>query len=138
MAAEAARGAVIRRAACLTLLLVGACREDADRARTPSADTIAPIGAGTELLLTRERLALIDVWVRAAIARDGNPPASLDAVHPPDADAARYVPLDRFMHDGWGREIDYDYAPETESYELRSPGADGVPNTGDDVVLRGR
>ena len=126
-----------RAALCLTLLMgFGACRDDADRSRPASADTIAPIGAGTELLLTRERLALIDDWIRAAIARDGKAPASLDAVRPPDADAARYVPLDRFLRDGWGREIDYQSRRGTEFYELRSLGEDGTPNTADDVVLR--
>lgn len=126
-----------RAALCLTLLMgLGGCRDDADRSRPASADTLAPIGAGTELLLTRERLALIDDWIRAAIARDGKAPASLDAVRPPDADAARYVPLDRFLRDGWGREIDYQSRPGTKFYELRSLGEDGTPNTADDVVLR--
>jgi hypothetical protein len=139
MAAEAAGETVSHRPACLTLLLLlAACRGDADHARSPSTDTIAPIGTGTELLLTRERLDLIEDWIRAAIARDGTPPASLDAVRPPDADAARYVPLDRFLRDGWGREIAYDYTPQTHTYELRSLGADGVPNTADDVVARAR
>lgn len=130
---------MIGRAACLTALLIaGGCRDDAERPRARSLDTLAPIGTGTELLLTRERLALIDDWIHAAIARDGKVPASLDAVHPPDADAARYVPLERFMRDGWGRAIEYQYTPETGSYELRSPGADGALGTGDDVVRRQR
>ena len=138
MAAEAARSAVSRAALCLTLVMgFGGCRDDADRSR-PSADTLAPIGTGTELLLTRERLALVNDWIRAAIARDGKAPASLDAVRPPDPDAARYVPLDRFLRDGWGREIDYRPRPGTEFYELRSLGEDGTPNTADDVVLRER
>jgi len=130
---------VSRAALCLTLLMgFGGCRDDADRSRAASADTIAPIGTGTELLLTRERLALIDDWIRAAIARDGEAPTSLDAVRPPEADAARYVPLDRFLRDGWGREIDYESRPGTETYELRSLGEDGTPNTADDVLLRQR
>ena len=138
MAAEAARSAVSRAALCLTLVMgFDGCRDDADRSR-PSADTLAPIGTGTELLLTRERLALVNDWIRAAIARDGKAPASLDAVRPPDPDAARYVPLDRFLRDGWGREIDYRPRPGTEFYELRSLGEDGTPNTADDVVLRER
>ncbi len=129
---------MIRGALCLTLLtLCVACRDEADPPRTLS-DTIAPIGTGTELLLTRERLTLIEDWIRAAIARDGKAPASLDVVRPPDADAARYAPLDRFMRDGWGRAIEYEYTPETGSYELRSPGEDGALGTGDDVVRRPR
>lgn len=126
-------------ARCLTsILVITACRDEPDRARAEYSDTLAPIGTGTELLLTRERLALIDDWIRAAIARDGKAPTSLDAVRPPEADAARYVPLGRFMRDGWGREIDYESRPGTETYELRSLGEDGTPNTADDVVLRQR
>lgn len=126
-----------RAALCLALLVgFGGCRDDADGSSSPSADTLAPIGTGTELLLTRERLALIDDWIRAAIAREGKAPTSLDAIRPPEADAARYVPLDRFLRDGWGREIDYQARPGTEFYELRSLGGDGTPNTADDVVLR--
>ena len=128
---------MIGRAVCLTLILLGGCRDDAERARPPVSDTIAPIGTGTELLLTRERLALIEGWIRDAIGRDGTVPASLDAVRPPDADAPRYVPLERFMRDGWGRAIEYEYTPRTGSYELRSPGEDGALGTGDDVVRRG-
>lgn len=124
------------RARCLTLvLLVLACRGESERSRDAS-DTIAPIGTGTELLLTRERLALIDDWIRASIGRTGDAPASLDDVQPPEADAARYVPLERFLRDGWGRAIEYEYAPATRSYELRSAGEDGRPRTADDVTLR--
>ncbi|HJU67409.1 MAG TPA: type II secretion system protein GspG [Gemmatimonadaceae bacterium] len=138
MAAEATRKPVIP-ALCLTLLIVvGACRDDAEPPRALSSDTIAPIGTGTELLLTRERLALIEDWIRAAVARDGRAPASLDAVRPPAAEAARYVPLDRYMRDGWGRAIEYEYTPATGSYELRSPGEDGALGTPDDVVRRQR
>jgi hypothetical protein len=117
------------------LFLVLACRGESERSRDAS-DTIAPIGTGTERLLTRERLALINGWIRAAIARTGNAPASLDDVQPPEADAARYVPLERFLRDGWGRAIEYEYAPPTRSYELRSAGEDGMPHTADDVTLR--
>jgi hypothetical protein len=137
MAAQAAREGVSARARGLTLmLLILACRGEAERSRGGSPDTIAPTGTGTELLLTRERLALIDGWIRASIARTGNAPGSLDDVHPSDADAARYVPLERFLRDGWGRTIDYEYAPVTRSYELRSAGEDGTPRTADDVTLR--
>jgi hypothetical protein len=127
------------RARCLTLALVAlACRgESSDPARDASPDTIAPIGTGTEHLLTRERLALIDQWIRASIARDGNAPRSLDDVRPPEADAARYVPLERFLRDGWGRPIEYEYTPASRRYELRSPGEDGTPRTADDVTLAG-
>jgi hypothetical protein len=136
MAAQAAREAVTG-ARCLTLvLLVLACRGEAERSRADGTDTIAPIGTGTELLLTRERLALIDGWIRTSIARTGSAPSSLDHVHPSDADAARYVPLERFLRDGWGRTIDYEYVPVTRSYELRSAGQDGAPRTADDVILR--
>jgi Type II secretion system (T2SS), protein G len=137
MATQTAREGLSRRARSLTLaLLVLACRDAAERSRDTLPDTIAPIGTGTELLLTRERLALIDGWIRASIARTGTAPASLDDVHPSDADAARYVPLERFLRDGWGRTIDYEYAPVTRSYELRSAGEDGTPRTADDVTLR--
>jgi hypothetical protein len=126
------------RARGLTLaFLVLACRGESERSSDSHPDTIAPIGTGTELLLTRERLAFIDEWIRESIARTGKPPASLDDVQPPEADAARYVPLERFLRDGWGRAIEYEYAPATQSYELRSPGEDGAPRTADDVTLRG-
>ena len=119
-------------------LIIGSCRDDAPRQRESSSDTIAPIGTGTELLLTRERLAMIDEWIRAAIARDGALPASLDEVRPPAADAERYVPLERFLRDGWGKAIEYTPAPDKRSYDLRSPGEDGALGTGDDVVLTAR
>jgi hypothetical protein len=114
-----------------------ACRGESDPAREAYPDTIAPIGTGTELLLTRERLALIDEWIRASITREGKAPASLDDVQPPEADAARYVPLERFLRDGWGRAIEYQYSPATRSYELRSPGDDATLRTADDITLRG-
>lgn len=124
---------------CLGLaILMAACRDEPDRDRASLlSDTIAPIGTGTELLLTRERLAVIDDWIRASIARGGKAPASLADVRPPEADAARYVPLERFLRDGWGRAIEYRYTPDTRSYELRSPGADGAIGTADDVMRRG-
>jgi hypothetical protein len=126
------------RATCLTLgFVLLACRGESERSRDIHPDTVAPIGTGTELLLTRERLALIDEWIRGAIARTGTAPASRDDVHPAEADAARYVPLERFLRDGWGRAIEYQYAPATRSYELRSAGEDGTPRTADDVTLRG-
>jgi hypothetical protein len=125
-------------ARCLTLaVLVAGCRGDAERPRDTESDTIAPVGTGTELLLTRERLELIDGWIRASIARDGAVPASRDDVRPPDAEAARYVPLERFLRDGWGKAIEYRYVPDTRSYELRSPGEDGALGTADDVTRRG-
>lgn len=123
-----------RTAVCLTLWLVlGACRGETEQPRAPRSDTVARIGTGTELLLTRERLAVIEEWIRASIARDGAAPASLDDVRPPEADAARYAPLERFLRDGWGRVIEYEYTRETRSFELRSVGEDGIPGTGDDV-----
>ncbi len=123
-----------RTAICLTLaLLLGGCRDDAEQPDARHPDTIVPIGTGTELLLTRERLALIEGWIHASIARGGPVPASLDDVRPPEADAARYAPLERFLRDGWGRAIEYEYTPETRSYQLRSLGEDGVPGTRDDV-----
>ena len=64
--------AVRRLSGCLTLIFaMAACRDDSNPNRDTPSDTIAPIGAGTELLLTRERLALIDGWVRASMARTG-------------------------------------------------------------------
>lgn len=130
----------MRRGALFLILaiLMAACRDEPDRNRTSLlSDTIAPIGTGTELLLTRERLALIDDWIRASIARGDTAPASLADVRPPDADAARYVPLERFLRDGWGRAIEYRYTPDTRSYELRSSGEDGAIGTADDVIRRG-
>ena len=127
------------RRCCLTLtFLVMACRGESERPRDRSSDTIVPIGTGTELLLTRERLSLIDGWIRESIARTRTAPASLEEVQPPETDAARYAPLERFLRDGWGRVIEYEYAPATRSYELRSSGEDGKPRTADDVTLRGR
>lgn len=124
-------------ARCLTsILVITACRDEPDRARAEYSDTLAPIGTGTELLLTRERLALIDDWIRASIAREGTVPASLNEVRPPEADAAHYAPLERFLRDGWGRAIEY--TPGTASYELRSVGADGIVGTADDVTRRQR
>jgi hypothetical protein len=128
-----------RRRSCLALLFVlVACRDESERPGNPSPDTIAPLGTGTELLLTRERLALVDGWIRESIARTRTAPASLEEVQPPEADAARYAPLERFLRDGWGRAIEYEYAPATRSYELRSSGEDGRPRTADDITLRGR
>lgn len=121
----------------ILVVALAACRGDGDRGRADLPDTIAPVGTGTELLLTRERLELIDGWIRGSIARSGRAPASLDELRPPEADAARYVPLARFLRDGWGRAIEYHYSPDTGSYELRSPGEDGVIGTRDDVTRRG-
>jgi hypothetical protein len=127
---------VSRTAVCLTLALtLGGCRDESEQPRASHSDTIAPIGTGTELLLTRERLALIDDWIRASIARNGAAPASLADVRPPEADAGRYAPLERFLRDGWGRAIEYEYTPETRSYELRSLGEDGALGTADDVSI---
>jgi hypothetical protein len=122
----------------LTLVaLILACRGDSAGSHDTARDTLAPLGSGTELLLTRERLSLIDGWIRATIARTGNAPRSLDDVRPPEEDASRYIPLERFLRDGWGREISYEYITRTRSYELRSSGEDGAPGTPDDVTLRG-
>ena len=95
------------------------------------------MGSGAERLLTHERLALLDEWIRASVARTGKLPRSLDEVRPPDDVAGGYVPLDRFLRDGWGRAIEYQPGPPSLSYELRSLGADGQARTGDDVTLRG-
>lgn len=128
-----------RRGSCLALVFVlVACRDESEQRGDPSSDTIAPIGTGTELLLTRERLALIDGWIRESIARTRMAPASLEEVQPPEPDAARYAPLERFLRDGWGRAIEYEYAPARRSYELRSSGEDGKMRTPDDITLRGR
>ena len=124
---------------CLTLaLVIVGCRGEAERPSDAPSDTTPPVGTGTELLLTRERLELIDGWVRAAIARDGKVPGSLDDVRPPEADAERYVPLGHYLRDGWGRAIEYQYTPASRSYELRSPGEDAVLGNADDVIRRGR
>lgn len=128
----------MRRGALCLAVALAACRGDVDRGRPDLPDTIAPIGSGTELLLTRERLELIDDWIRGSIARSGRIPASLDDVRPPESDAPRYVPLERFLRDGWGRAIEYHYSADTGTYELRSLGEDGVVGTSDDVTRRGR
>ena len=120
-----------------TILVLFACRGESASAGEPRSDTIAPIGTGTELLLTRERLALIDGWIRASIARTGDAPSSLDEVEPPASEASQYVPLGRYLRDGWGRSIEYEYGRGTRSYELRSRGEDGTPGTGDDIILSG-
>ena len=129
----------MRSASSLTLVaLLVACRGDSAGSHDTARDTLAPLGSGTELLLTRERLSLIDGWVRATIGRTGNAPRSLDEVQPPEEDASRYIPLERFLRDGWGRSITYEYIPARRSYELRSSGEDGALGTSDDVSLRGR
>ena len=124
---------------CLLVAIpIAACRDEPDRNRVSLlSDTIAPIGTGTELLLTRERLELVDGWIRASLGRGGKAPASLADVRPPEADAGRYIPLERFLSDGWGRAIEYRYMPDARSYELRSPGEDGATGTADDIMLRG-
>lgn len=123
---------------CLTLALaVGACVGEADVTRDTLPDTLAPVGSGTELLLTRERLSLIDGWIRASVAREGRAPESLESVQPPEDEAALYVPLERYKRDGWGRAIEYEYVPATRSYRLRSSGEDGKLGTADDVTLDG-
>lgn len=123
---------------CLTLALAaGACVGERDATRDTLPDTLAPIGAGTELLLTRERLSLIDGWIRASVAREGRAPESLESVEPPEDEAALYVPLERYRRDGWGRAIEYEYVATTGSYRLRSPGEDGRLGTTDDVTLDG-
>jgi hypothetical protein len=118
-------------------MALGACRGESDEPRDPSSDSIAPIGTGTELLLTRERLELIDDWIRASIGRRAAVPTSLDDVRPPEDEASRYVPLGQFLRDGWGRAIEYEYDPASRTYQLRSLGEDGAPDTADDVTLRG-
>ena len=123
---------------CLMVAVaVVACRDEPDRSRAALSDTIAPIGTGTELLLTRERIELIDSWLRGSLARRGTVPESLEELRPPEADAERYVPLERFLRDGWGRAIEYKRAPDRRSYELRSAGEDGVAGTVDDITLKG-
>lgn len=123
---------------CLTLALAaGACVGERDVSRDTLPDTLAPVGSGTELLLTRERLSLIDGWIRASVAQEGRAPESLESVQPPEGEAALYVPLERYMRDGWGREIEYEYMPTSRAYRLRSPGEDGQLRTADDVTLDG-
>jgi len=123
---------------CLTLVLaVIGCVGEGVATRDTLPDTLAPIGSGTELLLTRERLSLVDGWIRASIARDGKAPESLEIVQPPEGEAALYVPLERYKRDGWGRAIEYEYLPQARAYRLRSPGEDGTLGTADDVTLDG-
>lgn len=123
---------------CLTTVLVlAACRGESEPAGDRVSDSIAPIGTGTELLLTRERLAVIDRWIRASIAHTGRAPSSLDEVEPPASETSQYVPLERYLRDGWGRSIEYESERGTQAYELRSSGEDGTPGTGDDIIFRG-
>ena len=119
---------------CLTLIVFAvACRGESEVERTP-ADTMPPVGTGTERLLTEERLALLDDWV-GTMARTGTVPTSIEDIEPPAGVAARYVPLERYRRDGWGRSIHYEYREEDRSYELRSPGEDGHLGTGDDISV---
>ena len=138
MAAPAARETGVRLAALgLTIVMaLFACRDRPDAPADADSGEIAPVGTGTERLLTHERLALLDEWIRASLARTGRLPRSIDDVRPPDDVAADYVPLEQFLRDGWGRAIEYQTAPASPSYELRSLGADGQARTGDDVTLR--
>jgi hypothetical protein len=94
------------------------------------------VGAGTQRLLTDERLTLLDQWIEAMVARGSDVPASLEDIEPPPAEASLYVPLERYRRDGWGRRIHYLYRGEDRSYELRSPGEDGQPGTADDITVR--
>ena len=121
---------------CLTLLTFAlvACRGEPETRQNPE-DTVAPVGAGTERLLTEERLALLNEWI-GVIALTGKVPSSIEEIEPPADDAPRYVPLERYRRDGWGRSIHYEYRNEDRSYELRSPGDDGQLGTSDDVTLR--
>ena len=120
------------------MLALLACRDRPDASAETRTDEPAPVGTGTERLLTHERLALLDEWIRASVARTGKLPRSLDEVRPPDDVAGGYMPLDRFLRDGWGRAIEYQPESASHSYELRSLGADGQARTGDDVTLRSR
>ena len=118
----------------LTLVLLAlACRGEPDVERTPT-DTVAATGTGTERLLTEERLALLDQWA-GTMARTDKVPTSIEDIEPSAADAPRYVPLERYRRDGWGRSIHYEYHSEDRSYELRSPGEDGHLGTGDDITV---
>ena len=127
-----------RLAVCLTVAVaLAGCRDDGDRAPQRLADSIAPIGTGTERLLTRERLDLLAEWIGAAVGRGAPIPPSLDDIRPPSDQASLYVPLERYLRDGWGRRIEYDVNSGAGAYELRSPGEDGVAGTGDDIVQRG-
>ena len=112
-----------------------ACRDRPDAPADSDSGEIAPVGTGTERLLTHERLALLDEWIRASVARTGRLPRSIDDVRPPDDVAADYIPLEQFLRDGWGRAIEYEPGTASRSYELRSLGADGQARTGDDVTL---
>ena len=121
------------RGRCLTFaILVVACRGESEVERS-SADTVDPIGTGTERLLTEERLALLQEWIGVQV-RTGRVPSSIDDIRPPTADAPRYVPLERYRRDGWGRRIHYEYRSEHRAYELRSAGEDGRIGTSDDVT----
>lgn len=120
---------------CLTLVVFAltACRDDSE-AELDRVDTVAPIGTGTERLLTEERLALLQEWA-ATMTRAGNTPASIEDIEPSAADAPRYAPVERYRRDGWGRSIHYEYHRGDRSYELRSPGEDGHLGTGDDITV---
>ena len=138
MAAPAARETGVRLPALGLTMVIAllACRDQPDVPADSDSGAIAPVGTGTERLLTHERLALLDEWIRASVARTGRLPRSIDDVRPPDDVAAGYVPLEQFLRDGWGRAIEYQPGPASRSYELRSLGEDGQARTGDDVTLR--
>ena len=121
---------------CLTLVAFAlvACRGESET-RQHREDTIAPVGTGTERLLTEERLALLHEWI-GIMARTGTVPRSIEDIEPPAHDAPRYVPVERYRRDGWGRTIHYEFRGEDRSYELRSPGDDAQLRTSDDITLR--
>ena len=121
---------------CLTLVTFAlvACRGEPETRQNPE-DTIAPVGTGTERLLTEERLALLHEWI-GIMARTGTIPGSIEDIEPPAEEGPRYVPLERYRRDGWGRSIHYEYRSEDRSYELRSPGDDAQLGTNDDITLR--
>lgn len=122
----------------MTGALLGCVADDdaAPDTASSSIDTLAPVGTGTEQLLTDERLALLAQWIESEIQRTGRAPATLEDIAPPDSLHAQYVPVDRYLRDGWGRYLEYIARAGTQSWELRSSGADGMPRTPDDVVLR--
>ena len=110
------------------LLMVGlfiSCKghpppEDTDKElfRTPEA-------------LTQARELNIAKWTADFLRAKGRLPASVSELTLPEASSD---PKENPMNDAWGRRILL--SPHGQGFEVRSYGADGQPNTADDLVHR--
>ena len=80
---------------------------------------------------TEHRMALVREAVGQFYEQRGRYPETLHELSSSPAAAARE--LDR-LSDGWDRPLSYSRIGA--GYQVRSSGADGVPNTADDLVIR--